>query len=66
MDLNYLLKRQQEERSRAEAATSEPARRAHEGLASEFEDEIRRRTDGRLHIVPVGAGSRRARRVASC
>lgn len=51
MDLNYLLRRQQEERLRACAATTEAARLAHESMAAQFEAEIRRRTDGRLDIA---------------
>lgn len=51
MDLNYLLRRQQEERSRATAAGTEAARLAHEAMAVQFENEIRRRTDGRMDIV---------------
>lgn len=53
MDLNYLLRRQQEERLRACAATTEAARLAHESMAAQFEAEIRRRTDGRLDIAPA-------------
>ena len=40
MDLNYLFYRQQIERSRADAAGSEAARKAHEGLAGEYEARI--------------------------
>ena len=40
MDLNYLFFRQQVERSRAEAAASEAARKAHEGLAESYEEKI--------------------------
>lgn len=53
MDLNYLLRRQQEERVRAEAATSNSSRLAHEALAVQFENEIRRQTGGRLDIPPA-------------
>ena len=53
MDLNYLLRRQQEERIRADAATCDQSRAAHEGLAVQFEGEIRRRTDGRLDLAAV-------------
>jgi hypothetical protein len=40
MDLNYLLHRQQVERSRAEAATADEARAAHEALARKYEAQI--------------------------
>ena len=40
MDLNYLFHRQQVERSRAEAASSEPARKAHRALARQYEEQI--------------------------
>lgn len=42
MDLNYLFYRQQIERSRAEAANTEEARKAHEELAIEYERRIGR------------------------
>jgi hypothetical protein len=48
VDLNYLLARQQTERSRAETATSEAARRIHERLASEYERRIEDATGGRV------------------
>lgn len=40
MDLNYLFYRQQIERSRADSASSEAARKAHEGLANGYEARI--------------------------
>lgn len=40
MDLNYLLHRQQVERARAEAASSEAARTAHQQLAQQYEGQI--------------------------
>ena len=40
MDLNYLLHRQQVERARAEAASSEAARKAHQELAQQYEGQI--------------------------
>lgn len=40
MDLNYLFYRQQIEWSRADSASSEAARKAHEGLASGYEAKI--------------------------
>jgi predicted Zn-dependent peptidase len=40
MDLNYLLQRQQVERSRADAAQNEAARAAHEELAKQYEERI--------------------------
>lgn len=48
MDINYLLLRQQTERSRADAARSEAARRIHEQLASEYERMIEDATGGRV------------------
>ncbi len=55
MDLNYLLRRQQEERTRAEAAASDEARQAHEELARGYEDQIRALTEGRVDILRTGA-----------
>ena len=52
MDLNYLLGRQQVERTRAEAATSRAAREAHEEMARQYEKEIERLTEGRVAIGP--------------
>jgi hypothetical protein len=40
LDLNYLLYRQQVERSRAETAATEAARASHEGLARKYEEQI--------------------------
>jgi hypothetical protein len=40
VDLNYLYHRQQVERMRAAAASSDEARRAHRGLARAYEAEI--------------------------
>ena len=40
MDLNYLLLRQQVERSRAKSAESEAARKIHEELAKQYERQI--------------------------
>lgn len=40
MDLNYLFQRQQVERSRADTAASEAARKAHEDLARQYEEQI--------------------------
>jgi hypothetical protein len=48
MDLNYLFHRQQVERSRAEAASSEDARQAHLDLASRYEQQIEEMSDGRI------------------
>jgi len=48
MDLNYLFHRQQVERSRAEAAESEAARKAHEELAREYEEQIKRLSNGEI------------------
>lgn len=51
MDINYLLARQQAERTRAESASSEAARKAHEQLASEYERMIEDATQGRISFV---------------
>lgn len=51
MDINYLFLRQQTERSRAEAATSNAARKAHEQLADEYERLIEDATAGRISFV---------------
>lgn len=50
-DLNYLFLRQQVERSRAEAAESEAARKAHEGLAQAYEEQIEESTANGFSIV---------------
>lgn len=49
-DLNYLLHRQQVERTRAESAPSDAARKAHEELALHYEEEIQRLTRGSLRF----------------
>ena len=51
MDVNYLFFRQQVERSRAKAATSDISRRIHEQLAGEYERHIEQMTDGRIVFV---------------
>ena len=51
MDINYLLHRQQAERSRAETARTAAARKAHEQLASEYERMIEDATNGRICFV---------------
>ena len=51
MDINYLFQRQQMERTLAEAATSDAARKAHEELASEYERMIEQATEGRISFV---------------
>lgn len=61
MDVNYLFLRQQMERSRAKAATSDVARRIHEQLANEYERLIEDATSGRISFVnaqraEVGSG----------
>jgi hypothetical protein len=48
MDLNYLFHRQQVERSRAEAAQSDEARRAHAILACRYERQIEALSNGRI------------------
>lgn len=54
MDLNYLFHRQQVERSRAESADSEPARKAHEELAREYEEQIKRLSNGEITFGQTG------------
>lgn len=51
MDINYLFLRQQTERSLAEAAATDIARRLHEQLANEYERLIEDATDGRVSFV---------------
>jgi len=51
VDINYLFLRQQTERSRAEAATTDVARRLHEQLADEYERLIEDATKGRVSFV---------------
>lgn len=57
MDINYLMLRQQTERSRAEIATSEVARKIHEQLADEYERLIEDATQGRIAFVRPERGS---------
>ena len=54
MDLNYLLHRQQVERSRAEAASSDAARKAHQGLARHYEEQIEALTGTMFSIAAEG------------
>lgn len=58
MDLNYLFHRQQVERSRAEAANSEAARKAHEELAHEYEEQIKRLSNGDVSFPSAPAAQR--------
>lgn len=51
MDINYLFRRQQVERSLAKAASSAAARDIHEQLAAEYERQIEQVTDGRILFV---------------
>ncbi|HET9146355.1 MAG TPA: hypothetical protein VFN81_09750 [Sphingomicrobium sp.] len=53
MDINYLFLRQQIERSRAEAAESDIARRIHEQMADEYERLIADATGGRVTFAHV-------------
>ncbi len=50
MDLNYLLHRQQVERSRAQAATAEDARAAHEAMARKYEEQINELTSDEFSL----------------
>lgn len=59
MDLNYLLHRQQVERARAEAASSEAARKAHQELAQQYEGQIEALT-GTMFTIAVNDESARA------
>ncbi len=51
MDINYLFLRQQMERSRANAATSDIARQIHDQLADEYERRIEDATQGRINFM---------------
>ena len=51
MDINYLFLRQQTERSRADGAASQIARKIHEQLANEYERLIEDATEGRISFV---------------
>ena len=53
VDINYLFLRQQIERSRAEAAESDLARRIHEQMADEYERLIADATGGRVTFAHV-------------
>lgn len=55
MDLNYLLYRQQVERSRVQRATCDEARRAHAELAALYEARIERMTGGNLTFMQRSA-----------
>ena len=50
MDINYLFRRQQIERSRAKAAASDVARKIHEQLAGAYERQIEQVTKGRIRF----------------
>lgn len=52
-DLNYLLRRQQQERSLAMAAASAKARKAHARLAQLYQKRILRMTMRRLSFPPL-------------
>lgn len=51
MDLNYLLHRQQVERSRADHASCDEARTAHAQLAALYEDAIEKLTNGNISFL---------------
>jgi hypothetical protein len=51
VDINYLFLRQQTERSRAQTATSEIARKIHDQLADEYERLIQEATEGRVSFA---------------
>jgi len=48
MDLNYLFRRQQIERSLAESANCDEARSAHEEMALAYEQAIERKSRGQI------------------
>jgi hypothetical protein len=48
MDVNYFFRRQQVERSLAEAADSAAAKNAHEELARAYERQLERKSGGRI------------------
>ena len=52
MDLKYLFHRQQVERSRAEGASTEAARKAHEELARKYEERIEALTGSAFSVAP--------------
>ena len=60
MDLNYLLYRQQVERTVAESAACREARAAHAELAALYEARIERATRGNLRFIPVAQRSWRS------
>jgi len=51
MDLNYLLHRQQVERSRADSGSCDEARKAHAQLAALYEEAIGQVTRGRITFL---------------
>ena len=51
MDLNYLFHRQQVERTRADAAASDAARKIHEELAAQYEQQIVALSDGKVSFL---------------
>ena len=51
MDLNYLFHRQQVERTLAQAASSEAARRIHQELAEEYERQIVAVSGGKVSFL---------------
>lgn len=63
MDLNYLLHRQQVERSRADTASCEEAREAHAQLAALYEDAIQTLTRGNLSFLEPAGSNAEARLV---
>lgn len=62
MDLNYLLHRQQIERSLAETALSEAARKAHQELAQQYEEQIEALT-GTMFTIGANEEPARARSI---
>ena len=56
-DLNYLFRRQQEERARAEGTSCVEAREAHAQMAQFYEERIRHQTGGRIDIAWIDDAS---------
>jgi hypothetical protein len=57
VDINYLFLRQQTERSRADTAASDIARKIHEQLADQYERLIEDATHGRISFVRAARGT---------
>jgi hypothetical protein len=58
MDLNYLLRRHQISLMRADAATCDPSRLSHEGLAGLYADAVDRHQEQKGGAIAVGRPTR--------